>query len=113
MSRDPDVPPVSPDRPYVDATDRTPEDLRAEIEQLNDPGLDDAEANVRRAREELRATVSELAERLDVPAHARRGAARARDAAVAAARAHARLIAAGTGVLLLALVVRRRSAQDR
>lgn len=113
MNRDPDVPPLSPDRPYVDAADRSPEDLRAELEQLDDPGLDDAEASVREAREELRATVSELAERLDVPANARRGAARAQDTIVAAARAHARLIAAGAGVVLLALVLRRRSAQNR
>ncbi len=113
MSRDPDVPPVSPDRPFVDATDRSPDDLRAELEQLDNPGLDDAEANVREAREELRATVSELAERLDVPAHARRGATQARDTVVATARTHIRLIAAGAGVLLLALVLRRRSAQNR
>jgi hypothetical protein len=99
MSRDPDVPPVSPDRPFVDATDRSPEDLRAELEQLTDPLLDDAEANVRQVREELRVTVSELVERLAVPTRARRGAAR--------------LTAAGAGVLLLVLVFRRWSAQYR
>ncbi len=93
-SRDPDVPPpVSPDRPFMDATHRSPDDLRAELERLTDPGLDDAEASVREARDELLVTVTPLVERLDVPTRARRGAAQ--------------LAAAGGGVMLLVLVLRR------
>ena len=107
MSHDRDAPPVSPDRPFVDATDRSADDLRAEIEQLTDPALEDAEATMREAREDLRATVTELADRLNVPARAGRRAARARDAAVSAVRAHAGLIGAGAGVALLAVVLHR------
>jgi hypothetical protein len=59
-----DAGPVAADRPVVHGTARSPQELRAEIDELQDPD--------RRRVEEIRAEVAETAEelsaRLDVPA---------------------------------------------
>ncbi|MFC5950275.1 hypothetical protein ACFQH9_18575 [Pseudonocardia lutea] len=55
------------DRPVVDGTRATPEELRAEVERLSD----ERRQEVEELREEVGASVHELAERLDVPSRAK------------------------------------------
>jgi MYXO-CTERM domain-containing protein len=60
---------VAPDRPVVDGSRMSAEELRAEVEQLQDADRDGVEAlRVEELREEVGETVGELAARLDVPA---------------------------------------------
>jgi ElaB/YqjD/DUF883 family membrane-anchored ribosome-binding protein len=62
---DPDeVPPLAADRPYVDGTAVSAEELRAEVERLSD----DDRQHVDDLREEVVDSVAELASRLDVKA---------------------------------------------
>jgi len=98
---------VSPDRPFVDGAARSSDDLRAEVRQQDDPGLEDALATVEDTRAELGATAAELARRLDVPARLRDQGALARDTVSDAVRTHAGLVAGVAAVLVTALVVRR------
>ena len=78
--------PVARDRPYVDGTAATSEELAAEVAaevaELGDERRREAEA----LRAEVAATVAELAARLDVPARVRAG----RDDVTAAVRARTR-----------------------
>jgi hypothetical protein len=55
------APPLDPHRPYVDGTAASPEQLRAEVDQLSEEHVERVEA----AREELAATLTELTNRLD------------------------------------------------
>lgn len=54
--------PLAPDRPYVDGTTASPEELRAEVERLRD----EDRQHVDELREEVGDSVAELAARLDV-----------------------------------------------
>jgi uncharacterized protein DUF3618 len=91
------VPPVAPDRPYVDGTAHTPAELRAEAAELADP----ERQAVDEAREQLAATVGELATRLDPRTRAR--------AAAGSLRAWATRppVLAGAAAAVLLLVLRR------
>jgi ElaB/YqjD/DUF883 family membrane-anchored ribosome-binding protein len=63
--RDPDAaPPLAADRPYVDATAVSPEELRAEVERLSN----EEQQHVDDLREEVGDSIAELASRLDVRA---------------------------------------------
>lgn len=59
--------PVAADRPFVDGTEKSPEEIRAEVEVLSEERLQDVEE----LRADLGDTVEELAARLDVPARVR------------------------------------------
>jgi predicted phage gp36 major capsid-like protein len=65
-SRDAGVPSggVAADRPVVDATDTSPQELRAEVDELRDP----ERQRVEELRAEVAQTAEELSARLDVPA---------------------------------------------
>jgi hypothetical protein len=66
------VPPVAPDRPYVDGSAKSPDELRAEVRELADERRDSAEQlRVEELRAEVGATIGELAARFDVPARVR------------------------------------------
>jgi phage-related minor tail protein len=58
------APPLDPDRPFVDGTTATPEELRAEVERLR-TGTEEQQ-HVAELREEVGESVAELAARLDV-----------------------------------------------
>jgi hypothetical protein len=60
----PTTAPVAPDRPVVDGTAKTPDEIRAEIAELSDERLQ----HVEEVREELAESIEEIAARLDVPA---------------------------------------------
>ncbi|MEU7811572.1 hypothetical protein [Pseudonocardia sp. NPDC049154] len=96
--------PQEDDRPVVDGTRATPEELRAEVERLTDERRQEADE----LREDIGATVHELAGRLDVPARTK---ARLRSVPTAAwaGVAGAAAFAAGLVVLLKA----RRTAPRR
>jgi len=98
------VPPVAPDRPYVDGTAHSPAELRAEVAELADP---DRQA-VDEAREQLAATVGELAARLDPRTRARAAA----DSLRAWATRPPVLAGAVATALLLLLVLRRRAGRS-
>jgi ElaB/YqjD/DUF883 family membrane-anchored ribosome-binding protein len=59
-----DVPPLAADRPYVDGTTASPEELRAEVERLSH----EERQHVDDLREEVGDSVAELAARFDVKA---------------------------------------------
>jgi ElaB/YqjD/DUF883 family membrane-anchored ribosome-binding protein len=62
---DPDVaPPLAADRPFVDGTAASPEELRAEVERLSN----EEQQHVDDLREEVGDSIAELASRLDVKA---------------------------------------------
>ncbi len=107
MSDHPDVPPVSPDRPVVDGRDRSPDDLRAEVQRHSDADLQEAQQNAQQRRAELGETVAELAARLDLPTRARSRGARIGDTVLTATRAHTELIMGAVAVVLFAVVARR------
>ena len=112
--------PLAPDRPYVDGTTASPEELRAEVERLRD----EDRQHVDDLREEVGDSVAELASRLDVKSRV----AEKKDEAVATvqeqvgrarvavtdgastARGHPGALAAVVAVLLvlLAILLRRR-----
>jgi hypothetical protein len=54
-------PPLDPHRPYVDGTAASPQQLRAEVDQLSEEHVQRVEA----ARDDLAATLTELTNRLD------------------------------------------------
>jgi MYXO-CTERM domain-containing protein len=91
---DPDAAPkLAADRPYVDGTASSPDELRAEVERLSNEDLQ----HVDDLREEVGASVAELASRLDVKARV----AERKDDAVAAAHQQvdrARAVAAESAV---------------
>jgi ElaB/YqjD/DUF883 family membrane-anchored ribosome-binding protein len=58
------VPPLAPDRPYVDGASASPEELRAEVERLSN----EERQHVDDLREEVGDSVAALASRLDVKA---------------------------------------------
>ena len=62
LSRADGAPPLDPDRPYVDGSSASPEELRAEVERLR---LQERR-HVDDLREEVGDSVAELAARLDV-----------------------------------------------
>jgi hypothetical protein len=99
------APPVDPDRPYVDGTAASPEQLRAEVDQLSDEHVERVEA----AREELAATLTELTGRLDPRPHVQALGQRV----VAAVRQPVVLgSAAALALLVVLLRVRRAAATD-
>jgi uncharacterized protein DUF3618 len=95
------APPLAPDRPYVDGTAHTPDELRAEAAELADP---DRRA-VDEARDELAATVGELAARLSPRNQARAAAGSLLDAV----RRPPVLAGAGAALLLFVLTRWRRA----
>ena len=122
---DPDAaPPLAADRPFVDGTTASPEELRAEVERLSN----EDRQHVDDLREEVGDSIAELASRFDVKsrvaerkddavaaAHERVDRARtaAADSAVAAkdtVRENPGLVAAAAAAVLvvLALLLRRR-----
>jgi hypothetical protein len=70
-----DAPPLAADRPYVDGTAASPDELRAEVRRLSD----EDRQHVEDLREEVGDSVAALASRLDVKARV----AEKRDGAVA------------------------------
>jgi hypothetical protein len=118
------APPLAPDRPFVDGTAASPEELRAEVERLSN----EERQHVDDVREEVGDSIAELASRFDVKARVaekkddavatvRQQVGRARTAvtegAVAAkdtARQKPGLVAAAAAALLVVLliVLRRR-----
>jgi ElaB/YqjD/DUF883 family membrane-anchored ribosome-binding protein len=122
---DPDAaPPLAADRPYVDGTAASPEELRAEVERLSN----EERQHVDDLREEVGESIAALASRLDVKARVAerkdeavsaahqqvdRARSAAADSALAAkdtARENPGLIAGAAAALLvlLVLLVRRR-----
>jgi ElaB/YqjD/DUF883 family membrane-anchored ribosome-binding protein len=91
---DPDAaPPLAADRPFVDGTSASPEELRAEVERLSN----EERQHVDDLREEVGDSIAELASRLDVKSRV----AERKDDAVAAAHQRvdrARAAAADTAV---------------
>jgi len=96
-----------PDLPFVDGTQVSAAELRAQVEALDD----DSVAQVEELRAEVAETVEELAKRVDVPAqwHARReqAATMIRQGARDGTRSPAALALAVVGVLVLVAAVRR------
>jgi transposase-like protein len=92
------------DRPVVDGTRATPEELRAEVDRLSDERRQEADE----LRDDIGATVHELAGRLDVPARTK---ARVRTVPPAAWAGAAGAAAGATG--LVVLLRARRSASSR
>jgi hypothetical protein len=87
------VPPLAEDRPYVDGTAATAEELRAEVERLSN----EDRQHVDDLREEVGDSLAELAARFDVKARV----AERKDEAVAAVHQHvdhARHVAADRAV---------------
>lgn len=74
------VPPLADDRPYVDGTAASPEELRAEVERLSN----EERQHVDDLREEVGDSLAELASRFDVKARV----ADRKDEAVAAVHQH-------------------------
>lgn len=74
------LPPLADDRPYVDGTAASAEDLRAEVERLSN----EERQHVDDLREEVGDSLAELAARFDVKARV----AERRDEAVAAVHEH-------------------------
>lgn len=99
-----DAPPLAPDRPYVDGTAHTPAELRAEAAELADP---DRQA-VDEAREELAATVGELAARLSPRNQARAAAG----SLLEVLRRPPVLAGAGAALLLFGLTRLRRARRS-
>jgi hypothetical protein len=93
--------PLAPDRPYVDGTARSPDELRAEAAELADPDRQ----RVDEAREELAATVSELATRLSPRNQARA----AGDTLLGVVRRPQVIAGAATAALLFGLARWRRA----
>jgi hypothetical protein len=86
--------PLAPDRPYVDGTTASPEELRAEVERLRD----EDRQHVDDLREEVGDSLAALASKFDVKARV----AERKDEAVAAGRRHvdhARHVAADRAVV--------------
>jgi ElaB/YqjD/DUF883 family membrane-anchored ribosome-binding protein len=117
---DPDeAPPLAADRPFVDGTAASPEELRAEVERLSN----EDRQHVDDLREEVGDSIAELASRFDVKsrvaerkddavaaAHERvdRARAAAADTAVAAkdtARENPGLVAAAAAAVLVVVVL--------
>jgi hypothetical protein len=73
-----DAPPLAPDRPVVDTGATPPEEIRAEVADLDDERVQ----HIEELRADVAATVDELAARLDVPARVAAG----KDEAVTAVR---------------------------
>jgi transposase-like protein len=122
---DPDAaPPLAPERPYVDGSEASPEELRAEVERLSN----EERQHVDDLREEVGESLAELASRFDVKARmtekrddavasvqqgvdrARSTAAEGAAAATDAVRQKPAVVAAAAAALLalLVVVVRRR-----
>ncbi|MCE0767251.1 DUF3618 domain-containing protein [Pseudonocardia kujensis] len=96
--------PQEDDRPVVDGTRATPQELRAEVERLTE----DRRQEVDELRDDIGATVHELAGRLDVPSRAK---ARLRAVPPAAWAGAAGAAAGATG--LVVLLRSRRNASAR
>jgi hypothetical protein len=106
--------PVAADRPVVDGATTSPDELRAEADELGAPDR----RRVEELRADVAATADELSARLDVPARVRAGKDRATAdlrAASAEALEHPGVLgAAGAAVLLVvALLLRRRARRRR
>jgi hypothetical protein len=97
--------PQEDDRPVVDGTRATPEELRAEVDRLSD----ERRQEVDELRDDIGATVHELAERLDVPSRAK---ASLRTVPPATWAGVAGAVAAVTGLIVL-LKVRRNAPRRR
>ncbi|MCO1660413.1 DUF3618 domain-containing protein [Pseudonocardia humida] len=97
-----DVVPLDPQRPYVDGSAATPEQLRAEVGRLTEEHVE----RVEEARDDLAATLAELSTRLDPRPRVQELGQRA----VAAVTRPAVLGSAGA---LAALVVLRRRRRAR
>lgn len=104
--------PVAADRPVVDGTTASPEQLRAEVAREQD--LD--QRRVEELRAEVAETAEELSARLDVPARVRakgeQAAVRLRTARDTALE-HPGPLAAGAALLALLVIVRRRRSGGR
>jgi hypothetical protein len=102
---------VAADRPVVDGTSTSSQELRDEVEQLRaaDP------QRVEELRAEVAATAEELAARVDVPARLRASKQQAADRLrVVAERTREQPVAlAGAAVLLVLVVVLRRRRAGR
>lgn len=99
-ARQAEAPPLAADRPYVDGTAKSPDQLRDEAEEQ--AGLDLGRIEDDRAA--LAATVAELSRRLDVRARARD----VRADLLTAVRRPPVLGAAAAAALLVVLLLRRR-----
>jgi hypothetical protein len=87
--------PQAPDRPTVDGTTMSPEELRAEVEWLSD----ERHEHIEEVRAALLDTLDELATRLDIS-----GRLRARRALlIVTARRWSALLAGATALLIIAL----------
>ncbi len=98
------VPPVVPDRPYVDGSAKSPDELRTEARELADERRD----HIEELRAEVGATVGELAARLDVPARVRARKDRTVDEVRERPGAVGGAAAAAVALVLLLVVLRRR-----
>ncbi|HWM56362.1 MAG TPA: hypothetical protein VNO83_00900 [Pseudonocardia sp.] len=100
--------PVAADRPVVDGATTSPDELRAEADELGAPDR----RRVEELRADVAATADELSARLDVPARVRAGKDRATAdlrAASAEAREHPGVLGAAAVLLVVALLLRRRA----
>lgn len=97
-----DVVPLDPDRPYVDGSAATPEQLRAEVDRHTGEHVERVEA----ARDELAATLTELSGRLDPRP-------RVQDLGQRVVAALRRPVVLGPAAALAALVVLRRVRRAR
>jgi hypothetical protein len=93
---------VAVDRPYVDGTTRSPDELRREARELSDPEVQ----RVEEAREELAATLVELRTRLDPRPRLRAAGERALTAAT-----RPPVLAGLGGAALLVLLARIRRSR--
>ncbi|WP_219418833.1 DUF3618 domain-containing protein [Pseudonocardia nigra] len=110
--------PLAPERPVVDGRAKTPEELRADVDELGDELDDERRQHIEELRAEVGETVEQLAARLDAPARV----AAAKDEVVATVQDRAvglkdrvrerpAPIAGVAVLLLLLLALRRRRAR--
>lgn len=101
--------PVAADRPVVDATSVSPDELRAEVEQAQvaDP------RHVEELRADVADTVQELSARLDVPTRVKQQASANLQAGREVARENPGVLAAaGASLALVVILVWRRSRRS-
>jgi hypothetical protein len=94
------VGPVAADRPVVDGTGVSPDELRAEVEQAQGP----EPRRVEELRADVADTVQELSARLDVPSRVKQQASANLQATREVARENPGILAAAAALVVLVMI---------